>query len=92
MVLALDVWELLVPQSILYAKGSAMEDNQREHIFYSQCTIYSKVCSLIIDGGSFTDVASTQLVSKLNSPTIPHPCPYSNGLKKEMRYKLLRKS
>jgi len=30
-----------------------------------------------IDGGSCTNVASTQLVSKLSLPTVPHPRPYS---------------
>jgi len=72
-VLAPDVGKLLVLQRILHAKESAKEGRQREHIFHSRCTIQGKVCSLIIDGGSCTNVASTQLVSKLNLPTIPHP-------------------
>jgi len=53
------------------------EENQRDHIFYSRCTIQGKVCSLIIDGDSCTNVASTHLVSKLGLSTIPHPQPYS---------------
>ena len=63
---------MLVLQRILHA-----EESQREHIFYSRCTIQGKVCSLIIDGGSCTNVASTHLVSKLSLPTIPQPRPYS---------------
>ncbi|GJV75635.1 transposon ty3-I gag-pol polyprotein [Tanacetum coccineum] len=35
-----------------------------------------KVCSMIIDGGSCTNVASQTLVTKLNLPTQPHPSPY----------------
>ena len=35
-----------------------------------------KVCSLIIDGGSCTNVASTRLVEKLGLKTTPHPKPY----------------
>ena len=35
-----------------------------------------KVCSLIIDGGSYTNVASTRLVEKLGLKTTPHPKPY----------------
>lgn len=35
-----------------------------------------KVCSLIIDGGSCTNVASTRLVSKLELETTPHPKSY----------------
>jgi len=92
MVLAPNVGELFVLQRILHAKESAKEENQREHIFHSRCTIQGKVCSLIIDGGSCTNVASTQLVTELNLPTIPHPSLiHSNGLRREMRYKLLSK-
>lgn len=35
-----------------------------------------KVCSLIIDGGSCTNLASQTLVTKGNLPTSPHPTPY----------------
>ena len=72
-VLAPDVGELLVLQRILHAK----EESQREHIFHSRCTIQGKVCSFIVDRGSCTNVASTQLVSKLNLPTAPQPWAYS---------------
>ncbi|KAI4353626.1 hypothetical protein L6164_002559 [Bauhinia variegata] len=50
--------------------------SQRENIFHTRCLIQGKVCSLIIDGGSCTNVASTRLVSKLNLETKPHPRPY----------------
>ena len=35
-----------------------------------------EVCSVIIDGGSCTNVASTTMVNKLGLPTILHPKPY----------------
>ncbi|GJU03983.1 zinc finger, CCHC-type containing protein [Tanacetum coccineum] len=35
-----------------------------------------RVCTVIIDGGSYTNVASQTLVSKLNLTTQPHPSPY----------------
>ncbi|PON54373.1 hypothetical protein PanWU01x14_196020 [Parasponia andersonii] len=35
-----------------------------------------QVCSVIIDGGSCTNVVSTKLVEKLALPTIKHPRPY----------------
>jgi len=69
-ILAPDVGEMLVLQRILHTKEIVEEEGQREHIFHSQCTIQGKVCSLIIDGGSCTNVASTQLVSKLSLPTV----------------------
>ncbi|CAL9121046.1 unnamed protein product, partial [Musa textilis] len=49
---------------------------QRENIFHTRCTINGKVCSVIIDGGSCTNVASTNLVDKLKLPTTKHPQPY----------------
>ncbi|XP_074278648.1 uncharacterized protein LOC141602243 [Silene latifolia] len=45
-------------------------------IFRSRCTVQGRVCNLIIDGGSCTNVASTIMVSKLCLPTQEHPNPY----------------
>ena len=56
-------------------KEDAMEQ-QRENIFHTRCHIDNKVCSMIIDWGSCTNVASTTLVEKLNLPTLKHPRPY----------------
>jgi hypothetical protein len=39
---------------------------QRSGIFQSECKIKDKVCKLIIDGGSFTNVISSDLVSALS--------------------------
>src|SRR5688572_29426954 len=50
---------------------------QREKIFSTRCTIKQKVCSLIIDGGTWTNIASQTLVSKLQLQTIPHPLPHT---------------
>ena len=52
------------------------DDAQRENIFHSRCLVHGKVCSLIIDGGSCTNVASTRLMEKLGLKTTPHPKPY----------------
>ena len=49
---------------------------QRDNIFHTRCHINNKVCSMIIDGGSCTNVASTILVEKLNLLTLKHPKPY----------------
>lgn len=49
---------------------------QRELIFHTRCHINDKVCSMIINSGTFTNVASTLLVEKLNLPTKKHPNPY----------------
>ncbi|KAL4633166.1 hypothetical protein ACB092_04G102600 [Castanea dentata] len=51
-------------------------EQQRENIFHTRCHINNKVCRMIIDGGSCTNVASTTLVENLNLPTLKHPRPY----------------
>jgi len=50
--------------------------SQRENIFHTRFLINNKVCSLIVDGGSCTNVASTKVVKKLGLPTIFHAKPY----------------
>ena len=52
------------------------DEVQRDNIFHIRCHIQNKVCSVIIDGGSCTNVASTTLVEKLGLPVIKHPRPY----------------
>ena len=38
--------------------------------------VRDKICSMIIDGGSCTNVASTTMVNKLRLPMTNHPRPY----------------
>ncbi|RDY04077.1 hypothetical protein CR513_12259, partial [Mucuna pruriens] len=45
---------------------------QCNHIFHTRCHINDKLCSMIIDNGSCTNVASTLLVEKLNLTTKKH--------------------
>ena len=52
------------------------EEVQRENIFHTRCHVKDKVCSVIIDGGSCTNVASTSMVEKLGLITLKHPRPY----------------
>ena len=52
------------------------DEEQCEHIFHTRCHIKDKVCTLIIDSGSCTNVASTLLVDKLNLHTMKQPKPY----------------
>ncbi|KAG8497231.1 hypothetical protein CXB51_008425 [Gossypium anomalum] len=55
---------------------STENEQQRENIFHTRCLVQGKVCSLIVDGGSCTNVASTLMVEKLGLATTKHPCPY----------------
>nr|KYP62077.1 hypothetical protein KK1_016599 [Cajanus cajan] len=61
---------------LLGSQMQPLEQNQRENIFHTKCSINGKLCSLIVDGGSCTNLASSRLVSKLNLKTNPHPRPY----------------
>ena len=49
---------------------------QRENIFHSRCLVNGKLCSIIIDGGSCVNVASTLFIDKLGLETTKHPKPY----------------
>ena len=68
--------ELLVARRALSAIVKEDEKVQRENIFHTRCHVNDKVCSMIIDGGSCTNVDSTYMVEKLNLPTLKHPNPY----------------
>ncbi|XP_052877270.1 uncharacterized protein LOC128283892 [Gossypium arboreum] len=67
--------ELLVVKRSLSLQ-SVEDEQQRENIFHSRCQVQGKVCSIIIDGGSCTNVASTLMVEKLGLSTTKHPNPY----------------
>ena len=69
--------EMLVARRALNMQQK--EDHDQEHrelIFHTRCFIKNKVCSMVIDSGSVTNVASTLLVDKLDLPTMKHPRPY----------------
>ena len=72
--------ELMVARRALSVQAKEDDEVQRENIFYTRCHVQNRVCSVIIDGGSFTNVVSTTLVEKLGMPTSKHPRPIScNG-------------
>ncbi|XP_031265672.1 uncharacterized protein LOC116124107 [Pistacia vera] len=52
------------------------DEEQGEHIFHTRCHVKDKVCTLIIDSGSCTNVTSTLLVEKLNLKWKKHLKPY----------------
>ncbi|XP_019059496.1 PREDICTED: uncharacterized protein LOC109117167 [Tarenaya hassleriana] len=71
-----DRGELLVTRGVLSTLTTPEETAQRETIFHTRCTIHGKVCGMIIDSGSCTNVASAYMVKKLELPTEKHPHPY----------------
>ena len=62
--------DLLVVMRMLGQVQKPFDESQRENIFHTRCLINDKLCSLIVDGGSCTNVASTRVVDKLELPTI----------------------
>ncbi|KAL1217924.1 hypothetical protein V5N11_001815 [Cardamine amara subsp. amara] len=71
-----DTGDLLVVRRTLSTSVVPTTVSQRDNLFHTRCTINGKVCGLIIDGGSCTNVASSHLVKRLSLPTTPHPSPY----------------
>jgi hypothetical protein len=51
-------------------------EGQKENIFHTRCYVQNKLCSLIIDGGSCNNLASIELVKKLQLHTAKHLIPY----------------
>ncbi|CAL2257293.1 unnamed protein product [Prunus armeniaca] len=71
-----DEGESLVIRRSLNA-AQVQEDNWlRNNIFHTRCTSFSKVCNVIIDGGSCENVVATTMVEKLNLKMMEHPQPY----------------
>jgi hypothetical protein len=56
----------LMSQEVQQDGTTAAVKGQHSGIFESECKIKDKVCKLIIDGGSFTNVISSDLVSALS--------------------------
>ncbi|XP_021757878.1 uncharacterized protein LOC110722896 [Chenopodium quinoa] len=70
-----DEGQILVVKRELHSISTPLAEEQKENIIQTRCTIKDRVCNLIIDSGSCTNVASTTLVSKLNLETTDHPNP-----------------
>ncbi|XP_073120147.1 uncharacterized protein [Henckelia pumila] len=70
------VGELLATRRILNTQHKEEEESQRENLFHTRCFLNGKMCSIIIDGDSCTNVASCKLVEKLGLTLVKHPHPY----------------
>ena len=68
--------DLLVVRRLLGQVSKPFDESQRENTFHPRCLIQNNICSLIVDGGSCANVASTRVVYKLGLPTISHTKPY----------------
>ena len=60
-------------------KATPSKDWKRKNVFHTRCTSYGKVYLMIIDSGSFENLVSTEMVTKLNLKIVPHNEPYQLG-------------
>ncbi|KAF8053936.1 hypothetical protein N665_1361s0006 [Sinapis alba] len=68
--------ELLVTRRTLNLQTKTVGDEQRENLFHTRCVVHGKVCSLVIDGGSCTNVANETMVEKLGLRVMKRPIAY----------------
>ncbi|XP_013624327.1 PREDICTED: uncharacterized protein LOC106330402 [Brassica oleracea var. oleracea] len=66
----------LVPLRNCLLPKASHESWLRTNLFRSTCTINRRVCKLIIDSGSCTNVMSYEASQKLGLTVVPHPSPY----------------
>nr|CAD40001.3 OSJNBb0052B05.4 [Oryza sativa Japonica Group]CAE75886.1 B1234D02.10 [Oryza sativa Japonica Group] len=71
-----DRYEGLIVQRVLSAQIEKAEQNQRHILFQTKCVIKERSCRMIIEGGSYNNLASSEIVQKLALTTKPHPHPY----------------
>ena len=65
--------DLLVTRRALSIQPKDDGDKEQcEHIFHTRCHVKGKVCTLIIDSGSCTNVYSSLMVEKLNLHAMKH--------------------
>jgi hypothetical protein len=71
-----DRYENLVAQLVLSTQVVPPEKNQRHTLFHTKGVVQERSIRIIIDSGSYNNLASTVLVEKLSLPTRKHPNPY----------------
>ncbi|XP_071708866.1 uncharacterized protein [Rutidosis leptorrhynchoides] len=72
-----NIGEFLVVRRVTHSAETIEDKSQRENIFHSRCTVKGKVCSLIVDGGSYANAASAHMVTltSLKPSKIPRADP-----------------
>ena len=67
---------LIVQPLLTVPKVKGEEDWRRTSIFQTRIFCQGRLCTMIIDGGSSLNIASQELVEKLNLKTERHPNPF----------------
>ena len=71
-----DRYECLIAQRVLSVQVTQAEQNQRHNLFHTKRVVKECSVRVIIDGGSYNNLASMEMVQKLSVTTRPHPHPY----------------
>ncbi|WJZ85709.1 hypothetical protein VitviT2T_005229 [Vitis vinifera] len=69
-------YSLVVQPLLTVPKVKGEEDLRRNSIFQTRISCQGRLCTMIIDGGSSLNIASQELVEKLNLKTERHPNPF----------------
>jgi len=69
-------YECVVAPRVLSAQVAQAEQNQRHNLFHTKGVVKERSVCVIIDGGSYNNLASMEMVEKLTLTTRPHPHPY----------------
>ena len=68
---------LVAQRSLKVRAVVSKEDWLRSNVFFTRCTSKGKVCSVIIDSGSFENCVFMEMVQKFDLNMVPHPKPYN---------------
>ena len=64
-------------QRSLHSDIQKKEPWEQDALFRTRCTSHGKVCSVIVDSGSFTNIVSEEMLTKLGLTIEKHPKPYN---------------
>ena len=62
---------IVVQRNLRLASEEINEDSLRTNVFHTRCTVKGRVCLTIIDSVSFENVASSEMVQKLDLKVVP---------------------
>ena len=63
-------------QHVLSIQLNAYEEPKKEQLFHTRCKVNDRVCYEIIDEKNCANLASEEIIHKLNFPTRNHSRPY----------------
>src|SRR6266508_5263107 len=66
---AAERYESLVVRRVLSAQMEKAKQHQRHNLFHTKCVVMERSCHIIIDGGSYNNFASSEIVTKLGLRT-----------------------